>query len=344
MSTLSSPVSFTAHKKRSVRSTMTHVMVALIPGTLLYAILIDAHIFSNLIIACTLSVVCESLCLAIRKRPIYGSLSDGSILLATWLFVLCIPQSLPIWQLSIGVIVLVVLGKHVFGGLGQNPFNPAMVAYAFLLISFPVSMTSWNVSLAPLISTTTDQPYQTNVASWDALSGATTLDRIRQIKRTDPSVRTDSKIQITQGVQKHLLHSPWFWLALAWLAGGIYLLKTRIISWHIPLSVIATVSLTYFFFNVFSLHIFLSPFSALISGAILLGAFFIATDPVSAATSRMGQLFYGCGIGVFTVVIREFSVYPEGFAFAVLLMNMCVPMIDHIFIRKHDNPDRPSAS
>lgn len=354
-------ISFLSRKKRSVRTTMLHVLAALVPGTVLYALFLDFRILSNLAIACIVALCCEYLCLRLRRRPVLASLSDGSIFLAAWLLVLCIPPSLPTWQIVIGAVVLVTLGKHVFGGLGQNPFNPAMVAYAFLLVSFPVTMTSWelalNVSTVPATSATSATNevgansesignFSAYLTTWDGVTGATALDRLRELKRNSPLTGTSTETTRSEENQlpdskntsrnrddlaaNWILSSPWAWTSIAWLLGGLYLLMTRIITWHIPASVLVAISSFYAIANLTDSGIGLPVVPALLSGGIMLGAFFIATDPVSAAASRQGQIIYGLGIGILTVVIREFSVYPEGVAFAVLLMNMCVPLIDYL--------------
>ena len=329
-------ITLPSYKKPTVGSTMLHVMAALLPGTVLYFFFIDSRIFVNLVIAIGLSITCEAICLALRKRPLLSHLTDGSVILATWLLVLCLPQSLPLWQLCIGVIILVTLGKHVFGGLGQNPFNPAMVAYAALLISFPVTMTSWSShSTITLPSEALITSELSNVEAWDALSGATSLDRVRQLKRSSELTTQTNTAEVSQRIQEHYLSSPWSLVALAWIAGGLYLLLVRVISWHIPVSVIVTVLLLYVGSGILGYSTLLTPISVILSGAIVLGAFFIATDPVSAPNSRAGQLIFGMAIGVITFIIREFSAYPEGFAFAILLMNMCVPVINHVSSRTY---------
>lgn len=326
---------------------MGHVMLALVPGTMLYAWLIDGRVIGNLALACLAAVLIEWLMLALRKRSFGPALSDGSILLAAWLLVLCVPPALPAWQLLIGVFVMTAVGKHLFGGLGHNPFNPAMVAYAVLIVSFPVTMTDWQ-------STLVDDSNTVVVTQWDGVTGATALDRLRAVK----SVGRDSELSVdveTTGEQANrqqpvitreqagqlVMSSPWVWTSAAWLAGGLYLLYSRIISWHIPVSVLGSLSVLYVAAAVLGNGLILPLIPALFSGAIMLGAFFIATDPVSAAASRTGKLVYGTGIGVLTFIIREYSVYPEGLAFAVLLMNICVPLIDHLFTR---DISRPTAS
>jgi electron transport complex protein RnfD len=338
-------VSFLARKKRSVRTTMLHVMAALVPGTVLYALLLDYRILANLAVACIAAIFCEYVCLRLRSRPVRASLSDGSILLAAWLLALCLPPSLPAWQITVGAFVLVTLGKHVFGGLGQNPFNPAMVAYAFLLVSFPVTMTSWVTAIDTTVSPKSSSEYSASTNNWDGVTGATALDRLRELKRnssasdihvdalgSEETKRPDAKDTLRDGYElagDWILSSPWVWTSVAWLLGGLYLLIARIITWHIPASVLFAIAIFYAIANLVGSGMGLPIVPALLSGGIMFGAFFIATDPVSAAASRQGQIIYGFGIGLLVVVIREFSVYPEGVAFAVLLMNMCVPLIDY---------------
>lgn len=344
------------HRPRSVQVIMLAVMVALLPGTLLYAVLIDGRVLTNIVIACAVGLLVEALCLLLRQRPLLPSLSDGSVILACWLLALCVPPALPLWQLALGAFTLVTLGKHLFGGLGHNPFNPAMVAYTLLLVSFPVTMTHWQTNASA-------QPSQAHSASvqsgspadalslkavdWDGLTGATVLDRLRAIKRDtaaaaekaapgaigagpgNPANLTPLRPGTTLILQ-WIEHSPWKWVSLGWLAGGLLLLVLRIISWHIPVAVLGSMTLLYTLYGVFGSGSVLAVVPMLLTGAIMLGALFIATDPVSAPASRQGQLLYGAGIGLLCVVIREYSAYPEGFAFAVLLMNICVPLMDHL--------------
>ena len=308
---------------------MIQVMIALVPGTALYAYLLSPEVLVNIAIACVAALCTEAAILLLRKRDMIPTLGDGGIILAAWLLALCVPPSLPANQIIIGVVIMVALGKHLYGGLGHNPFNPAMVAYAVLIVSFPVTMTDWQL----------DNHYQSKgTPNWDAVTSATPLDRLRTIRlttrlqqpATEPSTNqtqttTGSRIKAGQLITD----SAWAWLNVAWLAGGLYLLFIRVISWHIPISVLGTLALLYAAAGAVSSSVLLPAGPALLSGALIIGAFFIATDPVSAATSNLGKLIYGSGIGVLTFVIRENSVYPEGFAFAVLLMNICVPLIDH---------------
>ncbi|ASJ70423.1 RnfABCDGE type electron transport complex subunit D [Granulosicoccus antarcticus] len=349
MSTLTPDTKALNFPRRSVGRIMSHVMLALLPGTLVMALTIDAGVLFNVLVAILSALCMEAALLHLRDRPIRPALSDGSIALAAWLLALCVPPSLPLWQLIVGVGVMTTLGKHLYGGLGHNPFNPAMVAYAVLLVSFPVTMTDWSLSQDPEPTSSTQQ---LQADEWDAMSGATPLDRLREIRRVETDTFTvnapvssgtgasasanlsDTSVSVNDYRQvstQLILHSPWIWVSIAWLCGGLYLLLIRVISWHIPISVIASLAGLYAGYGLLTSSSALPVLPALMSGAIMLGVFFIATDPVSAATSNSGKLVYGIGIGLFTFIIREFSSYPEGFAFAVLLMNTCVPLIDYLF-------------
>jgi electron transport complex protein RnfD len=184
-------------------------------------------------------------------------------------------------------------------------------------------MTQWN---APPISSD-----NSDGIVWDSTTGATALDQIRNIKRSVS--QSDSAVTEQPDVSSLVLSSPWLWVNVGWLIGGLYLLIRRIITWHIPLSILGTLTVLYLLVGSISSTVILPVVPALFSGAILLGAFFIATDPVSAATSHPAKLLYGAGIGALCFVLREYSIYPEVFAFSVLLMNTCVPLLDHAFTR-----------
>lgn len=303
---------------------MLQVMLALVPGTLLYAGLINYAVLVNLSIAVVSALVFEAALLALRKRPVIRTLKDGSIVLAAWLLVLCVPPHLPAWQLVVGIFIMCTLGKHLFGGLGHNPFNPAMVAYAVLLVSFPVTMTNWEA--------VSNKPRTVESTQWDGITSATPLDQISSIKRSISRQDTAAD-KPREDFSQLVMSSHWIWINACWLLGGIYLLIRRIISWHIPVSILGSLSILYLIVGSVSSNAILAVIPALLSGAILLGAFFVATDPVSSATSTHGKLLYGTGVGILCFVLREYSAYPEGFAFAVLLMNICVPLLDHVFTR-----------
>jgi Na+-translocating ferredoxin:NAD+ oxidoreductase subunit D len=228
----------------------------------------------------------------------------------------------------------VLLGKHVFGGLGQNPFNPAMVGYAILLVSFPAEMTRWPVPLD--VDGTHTWPELARLsfagfygadlgANWDGFTGATALDSIRNgldQRFTLPELLGRQDIAGSFGVR------GFAWINLAALAGGLYLMTRGIVRWHIPVAVLAGLLVPSFVAHTLDSGVALGPMLQAFSGATMLAAFFIATDPVSAATSDRGRLWYGAGIGLIAWIIRTWGGYPDGFAFAVLLLNLAVPFID----------------
>lgn len=323
---------------------MRQVIIALVPGIVLYTLTIDSRLPGNLLLASIAALLLEAILVKLRRRPVLPVLKDCSVVLAAILLVLSVPQSLPNWQLLFGVFILCTLGKHVFGGLGHNPFNPAMVAYAVLIVSFPLTMTQWSTHhglLDAKVHDDTPAIEMQEAGMVDGVSGATPLDRIRGLHREISDSLDVSNALFDDADAKHisalpeklLWNSDWLWLSVAWLFGGLYLLFIRIINWRIPFTLLATLWCLYTIYTPIASVPILPASLALFSGAIMLGAFFIATDPVSAATSNPGKLVYAFGIGVLCFVIREFSAYPEGVAFAILLMNMCVPLIDHAFTR-----------
>jgi len=292
----------------SVPRVMYQVLAALLP-----VLAVQVHLFGlrPLLLVATAAIAalaCEALALRLRHRSTGPFLRDGSVLVTAALLALAVPPTLPLWQLVLGVACAVLLAKHAYGGLGQNPFNPAMVGYAVLLVSFPLEMTRWP---AP-------------GGAWDAMTGATALDTLRTGLRQSYTMQ-------------EVMAGPAFgqvgaagaeWINLAALAGGLYLLARRIVRWQIPAGVLAGIAIPAALFHMFDPGGHASVSFHLAAGATMLGAFFIATDPVSAATSDRGRLLYGAGIGLLTWIIRTWGGYPDGVAFAVLLMNLAVPLID----------------
>jgi len=317
-----------ARSSRPVSSVMQLVLLALIPGVAAYAWLISPIILINIVFCIVVACATEALCEWLRQRNPTTALHDGSIILAAALLALAVPPQLPFWQLAAGTIAMVVLGKQLYGGLGQNIFNPAMVGFAFLMVSFPQTMTIWLDNMQHSVSTVellkAKWFLQPNIA-WDSITQATPLESIRLATQyaTEPSSPLSQA-----AINNQVLQSPWPLINVAFLVGGVWLLYQRVITWHIPIAVMATLLVLHGALAITSAQAQLPPALAIVSGATMLGAFFIATDPVTAATSNTGRIIYGVGIGVLTFVIREWGGYPEGFAFAVLLMNMCAPLID----------------
>ena len=303
----------------TVPRVMFQVLLALAPVLAVLVYLHGPRPVALLAVAAVTALACEALALRLRRRAVRPALRDGSVLVTAALLALAVPPSLPWWLLTFGTAVAVLLAKHAYGGLGQNPFNPAMVGYAVLLVSFPLEMTQWP---AP-------------GAGWDAVTGATALDTLRTGLRESYTMQ-------------EILAGPAFgsigasggeWVNLAALAGGLYLLARRVIRWHIPVAVLAGLALPAALAQLLDPGAHPGAAFHLASGAAMLGAFFIATDPVSAATSDRGRLVYGAGIGLLTWIIRSWGGFPDGVAFAVLLMNLAVPLIDRCTVpRIHGEP------
>lgn len=296
----------------SVQRVMLQVLFALMPVATVQLWLYGPGTLRLLAVAAITALACEGLALRLRRQPPQVFLCDGSVLVTAALLALSLPSSLPWYLAAFGTAVAVLLGKHAYGGLGQNPFNPAMVGYAVLVVSFPLEMTRWS---AP-------------GAGWDALTGATALDALRNGLRESYTIE-----EIRRGAEfGGIGAADGEWVNLAALAGGLYLLARRITRWQIPVAMLFGIALPAALAHGLDPGAHAGAAFHLASGATMLGAFFIATDPVSAATSDRGRLVYGAGIGLLTWIIRSFGSYPDGVAFAVLLMNLVVPLIDRVTV------------
>lgn len=303
----------------SVRRVMLQVLLALAPVAAVQLWLYGPGLLRLLAVAATTALASEALALKLRRRSPQQFLRDGSVLVTAALLALALPSTVPWWLVAFGTAVAVLLGKHAYGGLGQNPFNPAMVGYAVLLVSFPLEMTQWSVP----------------GAGWDALTGATALDALRSGLRESYTIE-----EIRRGTEFGALGAAGGeWVNLAALAGGVYLLVRGIVRWQIPVAMLLGLALPALLAHGLDPGAHADAVFHLASGATMLGAFFIATDPVSAATSDHGRLVYGAGIGLLTWIIRSYGSYPDGVAFAVLLMNLVVPLIDRVTVpRIHGHP------
>ncbi|MDN6321935.1 MAG: RnfABCDGE type electron transport complex subunit D [Halomonas sp.] len=303
---------------------MRWVIVATLPGIATMSYFFGLGVVSNVLLASTFGLGLEATILWLRKRPIRVTLNDSSALLTGILLGVSLPPASPWWLIGVGMIAAIVVAKQLYGGLGHNPFNPAMIGYALLLVSFPTYMTLWAPPQELLPSDLWAQIAGTlPTVQLDSLSGATPLDAF---KHKGEAVLA-SEFWATNPLPEGTL-SAWRWVALAWLAGGLLLLTKRIISWHIPIAMLGSMGVLATLFYLSDPSHFASPLFHLLTGATLFGAFFIATDPVSAATSQHGKLIYGAGIGALVMIIRTFGGYPDALAFAVLLMNLCVTLLD----------------
>jgi len=311
---------------------MLKVLVALVPGIIVYAWLFGGGILITLALATATALVTEALMLKLRKRPVQPFLSDYSAIITAWLLALAIPPLAPWWLIVVGTAFAIIVAKQLYGGLGYNPFNPAMVGYAVLLISFPVIMTKWPaaLSLAQTKLSFMDQFHYifssalpANV-SMDAVTSATPLDYLKTQLKLNKSMTTIQSAPIfgvlgTKGSEA---------IALAYLAGGIFLWQQRIITWHLPIAFLGSIAAIAGVFWLIDPTQFANPLFHLFSGASILGAFFILTDPISGPTTPKGKLYFAAGAGLITYLVRVYGGYPDGVAFAVIFMNICVPLID----------------
>ena len=323
-----------AHQENThVSTVMRQVLYALIPGVITYVWFFGWGVVIHLFIASITSLTCEALILKIRQRPLSIFLTDNSALVTAWLLALALPPIAPWWVTVLGVSFAIVFAKHLYGGLGYNPFNPAMVGYVMLLISFPMEMTHWPalpelgghyLGLADSFNLILFEHLK-DTLSLDAISGATALDTMK-----NQLIQLYTVSEISQkSLFGHFGAKGWEWLSVSFLVGGCWLLYRKVITWHVPVAMLGSLFLISLIFFLIDSDIHPSPGFHLFSGAAMFGAFFIATDPVTAATSNKGKLWFGAGIGILVYIIRSWGGYPDGVAFAVLLMNMAAPTIDY---------------
>jgi len=312
---------------------MRQVLYALLPGILLMIWFFGWGAISNLILTMSFALGFEALMLRLRRRPILPFISDYSAIVTATLLALTLPAYAPWWLLLVAAFFAIVIAKHLYGGLGYNPFNPAMVGYAVVLISFPVDMVNWfiptSLSMGQISfnDTLTLVFNETATASkWDAMTMATPLDALKTGLRMDMPL---SEINNTANFGL-LAGKGWEWISLGYLVGGIWLIYRKIISWHIPVALLGMMTFLSGAFWLLDSSLYSSPLFHLLAGGTLLGAFFIATDPVTASTTPRGKLIYAALIGFFIYIIRVWgSAYPDSVAFSVLIMNMAVPLIDY---------------
>ena len=314
---------------------MKQVLFALLPGAIASYWFFGWGVVVNLLLACLTAVVTEAAVTALRNKPVFNTLRDNSALVTGALLALSIPPLAPWWIPVLGTIFAILIAKHLYGGLGFNPFNPAMVGYVVLLISFPLEMSQWPAAIDAASSVL-------NLSGTIALVFLGTLPDAVSIDGLTMATALDySKTQLRLGqTMAELSASPivgflgarhWEWLSLMYLLGGLWLLYKKVINWHIPVAFLFSLALISTVFFMIDSDQFASPLFHLFSGGVMLGAFFIATDPITASTSNVGRLIYASGIGLLIYVIRTWGGYPDGIAFAVLLMNLAAPTIDHFY-------------
>lgn len=349
------------HSGRSTAQLMQTLLYALLPGICASLWFFGFGILINIAIAIFFALICEAAMLRLRNRDIRLHLSDRSALVTALLFAIAMPPGSPWWLAALGIVFAIVIAKHVYGGLGQNPFNPAMCGYAMLLLTFPIQMTGWHIPHemidGPLsvdslgIPTLAAEREFLNPLSWSGFKQSLLLafpfaapDAIDINEFIDGLAMATPLIEFKMAGNSALLavresgaslfaresETAWEIINIGYLFGGLFLLYKRIISWHIPLAIITTVFvLAALFYAPGSVAIYGTPYLHLFGSATMIGAFFIATDPVSAATTRPGKLVYGVIIGASIYSIRVWGSYLDSIAFAVLFGNFCAPVLDH---------------
>lgn len=307
------------HSGDSIEKNMYGVIIALIPAFICSVLFFG---MGAIIVTLTSVLACMFFEYVIQKFLLkqQPTIFDGSAIITGVLLAFNVPSNLPVWIVIIGALVAIGVGKMSFGGLGCNIFNPALVGRVFLLISFPVQMTTWPKALGFASSYT------------DAETGATPLALLKEAVKTNQSVSSVLSADSFVGYKDMLIGNMGGSLgevaALALLVGFAYLLFTRIITWHIPVTIFATVFAFSGILHLCNPEQFASPLFHLLTGGMMLGAIFMATDYVTSPMAVKGMVIYGIGIGIITVVIRLFGAYPEGMSFAILIMNAFTPLIN----------------
>ncbi len=327
-------------RKNKTATVMKNVMIACLPGIVAQTWYFGYGTLIQISLCILAALATEAVCLKMRSRPIKQGLQDNSAILTAVLLGICLPPTAPWWIAIIGTLFAIAFAKHAYGGLGQNIFNPAMVAYVILLISFPVSMTNW---LPPSSLIQYDiNFYDTFLAimtgytnhgysiiqlrnDLDGMTMATPLDTIK--------TALSSGYTYTEALGSQVFDDAWAvgWcqVNIAYLVGGFLLLAKKIVKWHIPVAFLSTLAFLSLFGHLLSPDGTSSMALHLFSASTMFAAFFILTDPVTAATSNKGRLIYAALIAIWVYIIRTWGGYPDAVAFAVMLANMCVPLIDY---------------
>lgn len=308
------------HSDRTSKKLMYDVVIALIP-----AFLVSIYVFGigALIVTSVAVISCLLFEYVIQKYLLKTevTIADGSALITGLLLAFNLPSNLPIWMIISGSLVAIGIAKLSFGGLGFNIFNPALVGRVFLLVAFPVQMTSWPSVMV------------NNTTLVDAVTGATSLGMIKEgLLFGETMTQISSKIPSTMDMLFGFTGGSIGEIsALALLLGGLFLIFRKVISWHIPITVLATMAAMTGIFWLINPEHYANPLIHILSGGALIGAFFMATDLVTSPMTKKGMVVFAIGIGIITVVIRLWGAYPEGVSFAILIMNAFVPLINKYF-------------
>lgn len=323
------------HAPLNTGKVMMYVLFATLPGFVALSWNFGWGTAINILIASVVALGCEAAIIALRKRPVIFYLRDCSALVTAVLLGLALPPLAPWWLVALGTFFAIAIAKHLYGGLGYNPFNPAMIGYVVLLISFPVEMTTWITpreilpegARLPGLMESLQLVFGIGQVAADGFTGATPLDAFKQ----------STGLLVSQIYAREPLFSEaevvaygWEWVNFGFLLGGCWLLYKRVFTWHAPVAMLAALALmAAIFHDGGSSTSGGSPLMHLFTGATMLGAFFIVTDPVTSASSNRGRLIYGACIGILVYIIRVWGNYPDAVAFGVLLMNLAAPLLDN---------------
>jgi electron transport complex protein RnfD len=315
------------HGGLSVRKLMWGVIIAMLP-----ALLASYYFFGLGAVLVSLTAVLSAMLFEylitkfiLKEQP---DLMDGSAIITGLLLSFNVPSNLPLWIVIVGSFVAIGIAKMSFGGLGKNPFNPALVGRVFLLISFPMQMTSWPV--------VTNKVFPMGL---DAVTGPTPLGIVKEGLKNGEAMNTlmaqlPSYKDMFLGAMGGSMGEV---SAFLLLLGGIYMLIRKIITWEIPVSFIGAVLIFSGILWLIDPSRYVNPLFHLVTGGIMLGVFFMATDMVTSPMTRKGQLIFGAGVGLLTIIIREWGAYPEGVSFAILLMNATVPLLNKLKPKRFAN-------
>lgn len=312
-----------------LRNAMQQVLLACLPGVLVLFWVYGWGVLFTLLLSTASALLTEAVLLRLRGRPVFPALNDGSALVSACLLAIALPTYAPWWIPVIAASSAIALGKQLYGGVGRNPFNPAMLGYAVVLLSFPLPMTHWPAPQALDLGHGFSAVFGLGEKP-DAWAQATVLDGLRQNR----SLTIDELFASHPGFG-HLAGRGSEWASLAFLAGGLFLLQRKVISWQTPVAMLGSLFVVSLLcWNGSGSDSNGSPLLHLLAGSTMLTAFFIATEPVSGPKTPWGRLLFGASLGVLIYLIRTWGNYPDGAAFAVLLMNLGVPALDRWAARR----------
>lgn len=325
-----------ASKPGNAGNVMTWVILATVPGVLALTYYFGIGSLLNIFLASIFALLFEACALFVRGKPVLFYLKDYSAMVTAVLLGIALPPYCPWWVVACGMFFSIVVAKQLYGGLGYNPFNPAMVGYVVLLISFPLEMSQWAAPTnliggqTPSIADSLAKVFFGSPLTSGALDGYTAATPLELLRQNQGATMADMYFSNPQFQKGFIVSAGWDWVNIGFLLGGFVLLYKRIFTWHAPVGMLATIAILSALFNDGGSSSSLgSPLFHLFTGATMFGAFFIVTDPVSSTVSNTGRLIFGALVGLLVFVLRSYSNYPDGVAFAVLLLNFAAPFIDY---------------